>query len=60
MGLSAPANPSGGASGAEKRSIPLIPGLKQKWVEENRLMSFPLYADSEIAVLLYKHSGREL
>lgn len=60
VGLSAPANPSGGASGAEKRSIPLLPGLKQKWVEQNRLLSFPLYADSEIAVLLYKLSGREL
>lgn len=59
--LSAPTNPSpGGAGGAEKRSILLLPRRGQKWLEENSLLSLPLYADSEIAVLLYKLSEKEL
>lgn len=54
-------NPSPAVTGgAEKRSIPSLPELGQKWIEEMRLLSFPLYAGSEIAVLFYILSGREL
>lgn len=61
LSVSAPAGASPGvADNAGKRSIPSLPELGQKWIEEMRLLSFPLYAGSEIAVLLYTLSGREL
>lgn len=52
--VSAPVNPSPGSA------TPILPRLRQKWVEKNRLLSFLLCADSEIAVLLYNLNGREL
>lgn len=51
--LSAPVNPSPGSA------MSILPGQRQKEVEKNKLLSFLLCADSEIAVLLYNLNGRE-
>lgn len=61
LSVSVPDNPSPGVTGsAGKRSTPSLPELGQKCIEEMRLLSFPVCAGSEIAVLLYTLSGREL